>query len=619
MANPYYSAVDVSLLGQVSNVLDVALLPGVPTQRGPSGIITVIPPLLNLGNATNAQLSLDTAALPVSTATQSALNAKASLSGATFTGGISGTTLTLSSDLTVSGNFTVNGTQTIVNTTNLAVTDSIIYLSDNQYASDTLDIGFYGAYGTTGGTISNHKHTGLVRNHSNGVWTLFSNGVEPGSGTVDLTSVNYDTILAGSFKANNGTSSQFLKADGTLDSSTYLTSVPTASAGTLGLVKVGTNLSIDGSGVLSATVPAASSTTPIVDGTAAVGTATTYARADHVHPTDTTRAAIGSDNTFTGAQTLAPSTTNANALNITPNGTGKQIAGTSLSVDYTGSLFANNITAGSQSTALARLTVLPSTSSSIGEVIRLATNATADALQIQSQAGVVLGGRNAAGQVYTGSTSSKAGSTLLTLTTASGGAGVVTYTSSNASATQPFIAGATVTIGAGFTPTGYSSVTAQIQTVGGSTGAWTFTIANATTGTSSGTANAQLSANLSVTSTGFANTPLVVQAASTQTAPLQEWQSSSGAVVALMTGSGQLRVPSIQGPDANTGIILSNGRTVQFGANTTSYGGGVGVIGIANATTVPTSNPTGGGILYVEAGALKYRGSSGTVTVIAPA
>ena len=34
-----------------------------------------------------------------------------------------------------------------------------------------------------------------------------------------------------------------------------------------------------------------SSTTPIVDGTAAVGTATTTARADHVHPTDTSRAA----------------------------------------------------------------------------------------------------------------------------------------------------------------------------------------------------------------------------------------------------------------------------------------------------------------------------------------
>jgi hypothetical protein len=53
--------------------------------------------------------------------------------------------------------------------------------------------------------------------------------------------------------------------------------------------------------------------------------------------------------------------------------------------------------------------------------------------------------------------------------------------------------------------------------------------------------------------------------------------------------------------------------------NTNSFGGGVKVVGIANATTVPASNPTGGGVLYVEAGALKYRGSSGTVTTIANA
>lgn len=50
-----------------------------------------------------------------------------------------------------------------------------------------------------------------------------------------------------------------------------------------------------------------------------------------------------------------------------------------------------------------------------------------------------------------------------------------------------------------------------------------------------------------------------------------------------------------------------------------SYGGGTHVIFIANSTSAPTTNPTGGGILYVENGALKYRGPSGSVTTIAPA
>jgi len=49
------------------------------------------------------------------------------------------------------------------------------------------------------------------------------------------------------------------------------------------------------------------------------------------------------------------------------------------------------------------------------------------------------------------------------------------------------------------------------------------------------------------------------------------------------------------------------------------FGEGQGVIAIANASVAPTVNLAGAGILYVEGGALKYRGSNGTVTVIAPA
>lgn len=54
--------------------------------------------------------------------------------------------------------------------------------------------------------------------------------------------------------------------------------------------------------------PEPSSTTPAMDGTAAVGTATTYSRADHVHPTDTSR--------------VAASVTNANGLTGTITNTG---------------------------------------------------------------------------------------------------------------------------------------------------------------------------------------------------------------------------------------------------------------------------------------------------------
>lgn len=50
-----------------------------------------------------------------------------------------------------------------------------------------------------------------------------------------------------------------------------------------------------------------------------------------------------------------------------------------------------------------------------------------------------------------------------------------------------------------------------------------------------------------------------------------------------------------------------------------SFGGGKEMLFIANTTNTPGSNPVGGGLIYVEAGALRYKGTSGTVTNLAPA
>lgn len=68
--------------------------------------------------------------------------------------------------------------------------------------------------------------------------------------------------------------------------------------------------------------------------------------------------------------------------------------------------------------------------------------------------------------------------------------------------------------------------------------------------------------------------------------------------------------PLIHGNMANDNIGFNCGE---------DYGSGVGVVGIKDAGTVPSGNMTGGGILYSESGALKWRGSSGTITELAPA
>jgi hypothetical protein len=86
-----------------------------------------------------------------------------------------------------------------------------------------------------------------------------------------------------------------------------------------------------------------------------------------------------------------------------------------------------------------------------------------------------------------------------------------------------------------------------------------------------------------------------IRGAASQTGNLQEWQNSGATVLAKVDATGNIVV-------GNMAIATSS----------------VATIHISNGT-IPSANPTGGGVLYVEAGALKYRGSSGTITTIANA
>lgn len=68
-----------------------------------------------------------------------------------------------------------------------------------------------------------------------------------------------------------------------------------------------------------------------------------------------------------------------------------------------------------------------------------------------------------------------------------------------------------------------------------------------------------------------------------------------------------------------TDNILAAVQGIQVGAATTSFGGGVGVIGVANAATTPTTNPSGGGVLYANsAGAPVWRDPNGNVWSLVP-
>jgi hypothetical protein len=69
--------------------------------------------------------------------------------------------------------------------------------------------------------------------------------------------------------------------------------------------------------------------------------------------------------------------------------------------------------------------------------------------------------------------------------------------------------------------------------------------------------------------------------------------------------------------DGNYTMNFPGSGNIQLFSAVDDLGGGSRVLGIKNATTVPTSDPTTGGILYVSSGALFYRGTGGAITTIA--
>ena len=93
---------------------------------------------------------------------------------------------------------------------------------------------------------------------------------------------------------------------------------------------------------------------------------------------------------------------------------------------------------------------------------------------------------------------------------------------------------------------------------------------------------------------------VIIKSVTSQTSNLTEWQNSSGTAVASISNNG---VYSNQ-----YGVTIAANILLGSGAGASGYP----VIAIQNVTSAPSSNPNNGGNLYVEGGALKFRGSGGT-------
>lgn len=247
------------------------------------------------------------------------------------------TTLSTSGDISVGGNLYISGSTTTISGSTMVISDPMIYLANNNPANLN-DIGFTGHF-----TAGTYQHTGLVRDHTDGTWKLFSGIATEPSNVIDFSSATYDPLKTGGLQINSGsttttasitssgsatfaaiiksggTSSQFLKADGSVDSSTYATQTyvnSTAWNNTSASVGYATNSgSLGGVAAGSyALLSSANFTAASVGGSRIITTSDTLAA--HAATTSSQLAGVISDDTGSGSLVFSGGPTFTGTINI---------------------------------------------------------------------------------------------------------------------------------------------------------------------------------------------------------------------------------------------------------------------------------------------------------------
>ena len=109
-------------------------------------------------------------------------------------------TIGLPDNVTIAGNLTVNGDTTTVNTATLSVEDPLIVLANGNDAADSVDIGFYGLYDTSG---SQDLYAGLFRDaNDSGKFKLFADLQAEPTTTVNTGGAGYTaaTLVVGTLE-----------------------------------------------------------------------------------------------------------------------------------------------------------------------------------------------------------------------------------------------------------------------------------------------------------------------------------------------------------------------------------------------------------------------------------
>lgn len=111
---------------------------------------------------------------------------------------------TFDGNVQIDGNLIVSGNVTTVNVNSVIVSDPMIYLAGNNYSSDLVDIGIAANYHDI--SSNTNYHTGLFRDHHDGVWKLFYNLTQELSGNndIDVSDASYRVATLNTFLDSGG-------------------------------------------------------------------------------------------------------------------------------------------------------------------------------------------------------------------------------------------------------------------------------------------------------------------------------------------------------------------------------------------------------------------------------
>jgi hypothetical protein len=119
----------------------------------------------------------------------------------------------IGNDVVIDGNLRVTGTTSTINSINLTIQDPLILLAASQSGAPTLDSGLI----IERGSLDN---TAFIWDESNDEFVFIStNDDATVSGDVNI--IGYENLRANSYIVDGGLSTEFLKADGSLDPTTY--------------------------------------------------------------------------------------------------------------------------------------------------------------------------------------------------------------------------------------------------------------------------------------------------------------------------------------------------------------------------------------------------------------